>query len=177
MEFAFPNAIVHPIPAGVTRPAWIGGKPVAIVNHFTAVCDQDYPGFGRFAAESIGSPFGIRRDGTVCQYADLDVSTWHAYGRSKHAVGIELAANPTKGCAPMAIQLQALAELNAWLCETFDIPVVRSRGQQHSDPGIGCHTDGRQPGADWNPNSHWDAPWKAAGDQIAAFVTSSLAGS
>jgi hypothetical protein len=154
------------------RPSWTGGAPTAVVNHFTgAEHALTWPGSLRFASEGIGSPFGIREDGTVCQYCDLDRSTWHARGESHFAVGIEVDAGPNHDRAVTVDQLVALAKLNAWLCDHFDIPAVRSAGIEHG-PGLKCHTDGLEDGGDaWNVAHHWDSPFQVEGDATDRWVS------
>ncbi len=156
------------------RPVWAHDKPILVVNHFTAVCGSLWPGSGRFGTEGIGSTFGIRRDGTVCQYTDLARSTWHARDCSHYGVGIEFDALPP-ACPIKAVQLEAGAQLNAWLCKTFSFASDRSPGIDY-DPGIKCHTDGlKDGGAKWDSADHWDAPWKATGDPILQWVSGSQA--
>lgn len=168
----YPKAVIHPATSNVKtwRASWTDGKPRNILNHLTAVCGSTWPGFGRFLNEGIGSPFGIKRDGTVAQYVDLTASTWHAFGESHYGVGIELDASPATGCPVLPVQIDALVALNAWICKTFGIPAVRAPGVAYSR-GIKCHTDGLEDGGKtWDPNGHYDAPWKATGDAIAGWI-------
>jgi hypothetical protein len=170
----YPDAIVHDMHVDDLdfRPSWTAGKPTAVVNHFTgAEHALTWPGSLRFASEGIGSPFGIREDGTVCQYCDLDRSTWHARGESHFAVGIEVDAGPNHDRPVRLDQLVALARLNAWLCERFDIPAARMAGIRHG-PGLKCHTDGLEDGGDdWNTAHHWDSPFQVEGDATDRWVT------
>ncbi len=166
----YPKAIQHPV-GNVPHTSWATGKPTAVLNHFTVSCGSLWPGAGRFNIDGIGPQFGIRRDGTVCQYVDpATIATWHAFDESKHAVGIEWEASPPS-CPITVEQLRAGAELNAWLCTTFGIPPIRCPGIAFG-PGIKVHTDGLEDGGKaWDPNGHWDGIWKATGDDIAAWAS------
>jgi len=180
-KYTYPKAVIHDMHVDRVdwRPSWSAGKPILVVNHITVTCGALFPGAGRFNSEGIGSTFGIRHDGTVCQYTDLDRGTWHARDCSHYGPGIEYDARPVGSspdgpfCDITAAQLEAGAELCAWLCKTFGIPAKRSTGVTYT-PGLKCHTDGLEDGgAKWDSDRHWDAPWKSFGDPIANWISPS----
>jgi peptidoglycan hydrolase-like protein with peptidoglycan-binding domain len=174
MTFLVPGAIQFPVHTN-SRPRWAHGKPINLLLHFTGGVGMSHPGAERYAAEGIGSPFGLKQDGTLFQYmTDIDqASTWHAFNESMYGIGIEVEAGI--GHPVTDKQIPPLIRWAASCCKHFTIPVVRNPGTAYGW-GLKCHTDGLQPPegpAKWDEHEHWDSPLKATGDPIATWISDS----
>lgn len=172
MTATCPIAVQFPVSTH-SRPKWAHGQPINLLLHFTGGVGMAHPGAERFASEGIGSPFGLKRDGTLFQYmTDIDAaSTWHAFSESMYGIGIEVEAGPPTNPVTVS-QINKLVAWAAWACKRFEIPAIRNPGTEYGR-GLKCHTDGLQPPkgpALWDEHHHWDSPLKATGDAIATWI-------
>lgn len=99
------------------------------------------------------SHFGVGHDGETFQWQDLDYSADANYRGSNHVISIETADigpgfpewNTRDGSQVPAWteeQIDRLADLVAWLCDTCDIPPVLIPDSKPDRRGIGYHRQG-----------------------------------
>lgn len=157
---------------------WPYGPPIGVLLHFTAGCGDPHSVLLSRHASVHGGVLRPEDGGYTDQYVTLNDYGYHAYEASRRFFGIETVAMP--GICDVTVgQLQRLARLTAFLAEhaeqvwKVNIPTRRSPGCEFV-PGIKFHSDGLEPGCDWDPNRHWDSPLKASGDPTSAWVGENL---
>lgn len=161
-----PTAEQHEMPASCIAGTWTQ-QPLGVIEHFTAGCRDP---FDTLVGKGFGVHFAVHQDGTVVQYHDTAHWSWHARGASPHYFGVEHVGNPgpqlpgIPRCDLTEVQLEASAELTAWLLGTVlgwtPEDVKRSYGTAFT-PGIKCHFDGLEHPEDWDIKHHWDGIFKA----------------
>lgn len=86
----------------------------------------------------VSAHFVLKEDGSeATQMVHLDDKAWHAVAFNSRSVGLEMAGFAKKGFA--SAEWEAAANIVAWLCKEFKIPVQWAKGGQ--GPGFCSHYD------------------------------------
>lgn len=153
---------------------WPYGRPLGTMNHCTAGCGDPC---GTYKSRNVSAHFTVQQNARLVkkdgggyqvfgldQHVSLDNYAWHAHSASRRYFGIEVVSYPGS-CGVTENQLEVLAWLNAKLLDIIEkkynvkVPTRRAAGCSFTS-GIKCHADGLESGCSWNPNRHWDAPFK-----------------
>ncbi len=164
-------------PAAMPHTDWQGkGFPIGVVFHYTVGCNDDIKG----TLESSGfggAHFCVGKDGSIRQYAPLDVATFHCFHESHFFYGIEHTADPGT-CELNDAQLSSSAMLAAALCEYifdthgFEVPPVHLQNSRTNDYAAGFH-DHRDFDGDGS-NTHTDHLYHWTWDRYLAEVEANM---
>lgn len=112
-----PSSIIHP-----NRPETWG-----VVIHWTV--GREAGDLSVLDGPTVDVHFYVTKQGRVYQFLDPDSQAWHAKATANRTcVGIETEGRGEPWTAP---QLDAVAEVTAWLCNRYRIPI------RHVDPSAG----------------------------------------
>jgi N-acetylmuramoyl-L-alanine amidase/Phage tail lysozyme len=104
-------------------------------------CEGSYAGSINWFAQprsQVSAHLVLREDGLQCtQMVPLSKKAWHACAFNSRSIGVEIAGYSKVGFAPG--QLNADANIIAWLLRTFNIPCQWARGG--AGPGFCSHWD------------------------------------
>ena len=122
-----------------------GGRIDAIVIHTTEGGYRQAIEWFKTARSEVSAHFVIGPDGEITQMAALSRRAWHATYYNDRSIGIEVAGHAGRSDTWTPENLEALTALTAWLCVTFDIPVIHPTAVAESKqrpldvPGIVGH--------------------------------------
>lgn len=174
-----PDTKWRPLP--MFQRGWKEGRPLGVILHFTAGCGDVWAGL---RDRGLSVHVGVRRDGSVEQFVDLDDVAFHARDASFLYYGIETVANPPRPqdegrglvlCDITEAQLRQVARVAAFMLDVAenksgkDIPTERAPGFAFTR-GIKCHADGLEKPEVWNVKIHWDCPVRAGDDDIVQWI-------
>lgn len=80
----------------------------------------------------------VRRDGTVEQYVDMEMSSWTSGAASYSTIGVETQGADAGGRWTPE-QVEALAQIVAWAHKRYDVPLTLMRSSRSSERGVGWH--------------------------------------
>ncbi|MDB5101018.1 MAG: N-acetylmuramoyl-L-alanine amidase, family 2, partial [Cyanobacteria bacterium RYN_339] len=138
-RLAKPNVLSMPSPNFNDRPA--GKRIDTIVLHHTGDngTAQDTGRFFQDPASKVSSHYIVGKDGTIVQPVQDDKRAWHAGVSSYRGVddvndfslGIEIANKGDDRDPYTDAQYEALANLVAWMMQTYNVPMERITGHKY----------------------------------------------
>ena len=103
-------------------------KPTAIVIHHT--CTKSPERTQKALKEkNYSTHFEVDMDGTIYQYADVNLTASHCCGVNSHVIGIDLTHLKDKPFPQ--VQVDAAKELVSYLCQAASTPVIHGTAVQH----------------------------------------------
>lgn len=145
----YPKAIRKPI----TKHDTPMDRYQAICNHVAV--SEGMSLYGYFVNVEVCSHFYVRKTGKVEQYVDTRFRAPANYQGNDSLISIETQGGvhsaETEPWTPE--QVQALAELHAWISKTHGIPLVLMKDSKASSRGVGYHKLGVD-------------PWRVAGGEL-----------
>jgi N-acetyl-anhydromuramyl-L-alanine amidase AmpD len=149
-----------------------------IVIHHTATSATITPQrIAEYQVHTLAKPgiayhFFVAADGKIYQTNNLETVSDHAYSRNQESVGVCFAGNFTSAIPPTP-QLEAGAQLCAWLLTQLHLPVAKI-------VGLGEFVNTQSPGKQWLSGQKWkekllaevEAALQTGGDDQSALIAS-----
>ncbi len=118
----------------------------------------------------VSSHFIVDYEGDIIQMVDIDKKAWHATYYNSRSIGIDFCGKANDPDTFNDLNMETMVELVAWLCFTYDIPVVHPSGDAYDypndnldEPGIVAHGQ-VQPWNRTDPGPHFD--WEGFIDAV-----------
>ncbi len=126
---------------------------------------------------NVSSHFIVDYEGEIIQMVDIDKKAWHATYYNSRSIGIDFCGKAGDPDTFNDLNMEAMVELVAWLCYTYDIPAIHPSGDAYDypndnldEPGIVAHGQ-VQPWNRTDPGPHfdWEGFIEAVQEKLAAI--------